>query len=389
MCNPVRFFFVSVAVLLVAMTGCERKPDYTTGKRIPEALGKWPVFRGDNRLTGTCPEPIADKIKLIWSYQTGDKIKSSPVVGLGKVFIGSNDGFVYALRLDDGTKIWQYDTRGDVEAPPLYLDSTVFAGSVSGFFYALDALDGHLIWQFETDGQIHGSANWVDSPDKSKKWIMTGSYDNKLYCFDAKTGRLQWTYETEYFINGTPATDGKIAVFGGCDEDIHIVFVRDGKKAGAVDAGAYVAGSAALVDGKAYLGHYGDRLICIDLKKQKIEWTYGDNQTEAFFSSPAVNDSFVLIGGRDRYVHCVDRKNGKRVWRFQTRGDVDSSPVICANKVIVGSNDGRIYILDLETGTERFAYEIGAPISGSAAVCKGKIIIGAEDGVVYAFGENP
>ena len=206
--------------------------------------------------------------------------------------------------------------------------------------------------------------------------------------FQPSTGRLNWAYETDYFINGTPATDGEKAVFGGCDEIIHIVSVQSGKKIGEVESGAYIAGSAAMAGESIYLGHYGDRLICVDLLGKKIKWEYGDKKTGAFFSSPAVNEHFVIIGGRDRNLHCVDRENGAKIWLFRTRGEVDSSPVIAGKRVICGSKDGWLYLVDLAQGNEIDAYEIGSPISGSPAVAAGKIVIGAEDGRVYAFGEK-
>ena len=81
-------------------------------------------------------------------------------------------------------------------------------------------------------------------------------------------------------------------------------------------------------------------------------------------------------------------KNGKEIWKFRTRGEVDSSPVICGNKVIFGSTDGRLYILKLSSGKEIWSYEIGEAIPGSPAVVGGMILVGAEDGRVYAFGEE-
>ena len=39
-----------------------------------------------------------------WSYDTGViEIKSSPVIADGTLFVGSNDGSVYALTTDKGT----------------------------------------------------------------------------------------------------------------------------------------------------------------------------------------------------------------------------------------------------------------------------------------------
>ncbi|MHB9028790.1 MAG: outer membrane protein assembly factor BamB family protein, partial [Candidatus Latescibacterota bacterium] len=210
-----------------------------------------------------------------------------------------------------------------------------------------------------------------------------------MYCFDAESGERKWTYETGYYINGAPATDGQIIVFGGCDQMLHIVSAADGVKRGEVNAGSYIAGSAALVGGRAYVGNYDGKLVCIDIPGKKIMWEYedGENRSE-FFSSPAVGNNRVYIGSRDHFLHCVDRETGRQVWKFRTRGDVDSSPVIVGDTIVFGSADGRLYVIDSENGKEVWSYEIGAPLLGSPAVVDGMVVIGATDGRVYAFGES-
>ena len=104
-----------------------------------------------------------------------------------------------------------------------------------------------------------------------------------------------------------------------------------------------------------------------------------------YFSSPAVTETLVFIGGRDKGMHAIDRMTGKQVWRFSARGRVDSSPVVAGDKVVFGSMDGKLYVLTLADGKELVSYEIGEPISSTPAVLPGKIIVGCEDGKVYAF----
>lgn len=349
----------------------------------------WPVFRGGPTLAGVSDSELPENLDLLWSFKTEHEILSSPVIGFGKVYIGSNDGNVYALNLTDGSKVWQYDTGDNVEAPPLLVDQTIYIGSLNGDFSAINAHTGKLSWKYEIQSEIMGSANWVKMPDGEEDMILVGSYDNKMYGFGAQSGELKWTYETGYYINGAPATDGKVVVFGGCDEILHIVSVFDGSKKGEVFAGSYIAGSAALANNRAYLGHYGSKLVCIDLEKQEIVWEYQDDQNgDAFFSSPAIGKDRVIIGSRDYSLHCVDRETGQKIWTFPTLDEVDSSPVIAGDKVVFGSADGRIYIVNLLDGKKIWSYEIGAAVSSCPAVVGGKIVIGAEDGRVYAFGES-
>jgi outer membrane protein assembly factor BamB len=223
--------------------------------------------------------------------------------------------------------------------------------------------------------------------DGSKR-LLVGSYDSKLYCFNAADGHELWTYETGSYINGTPAVGevgGKpVAVAGGCDAKLHVVDLVDGKKIREIEASAYIAASVAVSDGRAYVGHYGNEVICADLAAGTVVWTYKDRMFP-FFSSPAVTNEVVVLGGRDRRIHCLDRATGKARWVASARGNVDGSPLISGNRVLIGSDDGRLYLLDLADGKERWSYELGDKLSGSPAIADGRVLVGGDSGNLYAF----
>jgi eukaryotic-like serine/threonine-protein kinase len=153
-----------------------------------------------------------------------------------------------------------------------------------------------------------------------------------------------------------------------------------------VEAGAYIAASPAIRDGVAYVGQYEAALLAIDIRKAEVLWRFKNTHEFPFFSSPAVTEDRVVIGARDKRVHCFDRATGKELWDFTARGKVDSSPAIARDNVIAGSDDGRVYILALQDGKELWSYEIGSPVDGSPAVSDGMFVIGAGDGVLYSFG---
>jgi outer membrane protein assembly factor BamB len=345
----------------------------------------WPMFRGQQRLLGIAKGNLPDKLDFIWKFKTEGQIKSSPVIVDGVVFIGSSDKNIYAIDVNKGQKIWSYQTDDIVEATPCVIEGAVYVGSSGGFLYDIDAKNGTLNWKYVTDGQILGAANWTLSPDGRTIWILVGSYDNKLHCVDSTNGRVVWSYETDNYINGSPAVEGNIAVFGGCDALIHVVSLIDGKDIKTIDSGSYIAASAAILDGQVYVGNYDNVFIKADIKTGKILWKY-EKSEEPFFSSPAIGDNVVVIGSRDELVHCIGRNDGKQVWTFQTLGEVDSSPVICGDKVIVGSQDGNLYMIRLSDGGKLWSYEIGQAITSSPAVADGMVVIGCDDGYVYAFG---
>ena len=174
----------------------------------------WPMFRGTQGLSGVAPGKLSTSFKLAWSFATEDPIKSTAAIVGGKVYFGSDDGWVYALDLNSGSLLWKHETKGPVESSPLFLDGKIYVGSGDGFLYALNAADGVLIWKYETGYQILGAPNLALAPDGKSKWILAGSYDFLLHCVDSVTGKVVWTYEIDNYINGSPSSAGGVTVFG-------------------------------------------------------------------------------------------------------------------------------------------------------------------------------
>lgn len=348
----------------------------------------WSSFRGGPANLGTAAGPLPEKPELLWSYKTGGPVKSSAVIHRGSVFVGAEDGHLYALDAANGTKRWTFDAASPIEAPPLALDGAIYVGSHDGVFYAIDAGSGEARWEYETAGKIIGGATWAVINQKAH--IIFGSHDSHLYCVKSTTGELLWTYETNNYVNATPAVDDGTVVVGGCDGFLHILSVTDGEPVQQINLGSYVANAAAVHGRRAYLGHYGNEFVCVDLVggiEEPTCWEY-DGGGFAFFSAPAIAGRRVVFGGRDRRLHCVAIEDGAPLWTFTTRGSVDSSPVICGDKVAVGSEDGRLYLVRLSDGQEVWSYNMGGAIIASPAVAGGLIVIGSEDGRVYAFGEG-
>ena len=45
-----------------------------------------------------------------WSYTTGNEVNSSPVVANGVTYVGSDDGYLYALNASTGALLWSFTT---------------------------------------------------------------------------------------------------------------------------------------------------------------------------------------------------------------------------------------------------------------------------------------
>ncbi len=349
------------------------------------ASTQWPMYRGNPRLTGVTDSRLPSSPVLRWKFKTGSEIKSSAAIVDGRVFFGSGDSNCYCLKLEDGAKLWNFAADGPIDSSPLVLDGRIYFGTANTNFYCIDAKTGKEIWRYGFEEKVLSSANWVQLPEGNRKQIIVGCYDFNLYAFDAVTGKTNWVYATGNYINGSPAIGDGVTAFGGCDAIVHVVDAIAGRKVREVEAGAYIAASGALVDNHLYVGHYENAFLSVDLKEGKVEWTYRDRGFP-YLSSPAVTADRVLVGCRDKRLHCLNRTNGEAVWVFPTRGKVDSSPVVAGDSVVFGSDDGRIYQVSLADGKELWSYEIGQPVQSSPAVVDGNLVLGAADGVLYCFG---
>ncbi|KAL9971353.1 hypothetical protein ACROYT_G023866 [Oculina patagonica] len=102
----------------------------------------------------TIDGPLAGKVK--WTVNTGGEVVSSPVITEdGRVFVGSGDGRILALKQTDGSHIWSPTTRDYVVASvAVSRDNVVYAASSDKFVYALHGDDGSVIWKFETGAGV-------------------------------------------------------------------------------------------------------------------------------------------------------------------------------------------------------------------------------------------
>ncbi len=346
--------------------------------------GSWPIFRGDPELRGVSYARLPASPVLLWTYRAADGIKASPVVSKGIIITASVRGTVYALNLQ-GELLWEFESGNSIEAPALIHNTTVYIGNLDGTLFALDLQSGRELWYYKTGGQIMGSPNIHRSG--SDLSLIVGSYDYFLHCVDALTGKLRWRYESDNFIHSTAAISGGMAVFGGCDGFLHMVEITSGRLKSKTDIATYIASSASTGNGYAYIGDYDGQFTGVSLNDNKVVWRFTNESSQLpFIGSPSLYRNYIIAGGRDRHVYCLNRYSGELIWKFNTGSRVDASPVIIGEKVLVVNMRGDFLILDFQTGKPSWSYELGSPVSANPALIDNRIIIAADDGRIYCFG---
>jgi outer membrane protein assembly factor BamB len=363
--------------------------------RVESMAEQWPVFRGTPEATGFVPADIGSDLKLQWIFTAeNDQFTATPIVGDNTVFLGGAEGVFYALALTDGKVRWKREGYPGFAAPAGYWNGRVYVGDLDGRFHCLRGSDGEPLWQVETGAEIDGGPSFV-TLSSGKTGVIVGSQDSYLYCLEATTGEVIWKIAAQDQIRCTPpVTNGRTFV-AGCDGKLHILALDDGRELAAVDLGGPTGSTPALAGSWAYVGTENGVFYGIDWEKAQVMWKFEDTRSgDAFRSSAAVNERYVVVGSRDRKVHCFDRKTGEHRWEFATRRYVDASPLIIRKKadqdpdddlIIAASLDGHLYGVRAGSGEKVFDITVGGSISASPVVAGSRVIVATEDGDVCCF----
>jgi outer membrane protein assembly factor BamB len=137
---------------------------------------------------------------LKWTYEAKEELATSPVVASGKVLVASQSDVVFAVDAATGEWSWQYrrDTPSGFTirgaARPAVRDGVAYAGFSDGYLVALRVEDGTVKWERSLVAKAGGQYVDVDtSPvlDDAGK-VYAASYKDGLYALDAETGAVRW-----------------------------------------------------------------------------------------------------------------------------------------------------------------------------------------------------
>lgn len=354
----------------------------------------WPSFRNGNQLLGVAHSGLPKTLELLWEIPIADGVPATAAIVGDHVYAGTLGGELLCLDRLTGNRVWTYLSAEKKDkntfipgfkASPTVTVDTVYVGDEDGVLHAVDRETGTARWTFQTSAEIISSATVV------KERVIFGSYDNNLYCLNTADGSKLWEFTTDGYVNCTPAVSGDFTFVTGCDEHLRVINIETGEQAHAMPLQTYLIASPAVVGDILYVGTYASEVIAVNWKEQEVLWRYKDDKREfPYHSSAAVTTDHIVVGGRDKQIHCIDRKTGTGVWTYLTRGRVDSSPVVVDDRVFVGSNDGNLYALGYQDGKLLWKHNAGKSITASPAVGEGCLVIGTEasEGVLMCFGKK-
>ena len=321
----------------------------------PPAFSGWGLDASNSHAissetAGIGPEDLP-RLALRWAFAIPNALdmRSQPSLAGGTIFVGGNNGTLYALDLASGCVRWTFDaaagvrtgivsslwTAGDTSARPL-----AYFGDSLGNAYAVDAITGEAAWAVRAGDHgaalvtgapaLHGDTLFVPVSSGEEGSAALPSYEcctfrGSLLALDARTGEQLWrTY-----------------------------MVDEPQPQGTSSVGTTQHGPSGVAIWSAPL---------VDAARGLVYVATGDN-----YSQPATELSDALVA--------MDMENGEIVWSTQvTPGD--SWNVACT---ISASSPN----CPEDAGPD---YDFGAaPIMAQGADGRDYLLAGQKSGIAYGF----
>jgi polyvinyl alcohol dehydrogenase (cytochrome) len=204
---------------------CKVQKNWFDYGRPPLASG-WGIT--DTQNSRLIPQDVAKlrpdtvpRLKLKWAFAFPDatSVRSQPAVAGGAIFIGDQNGTLYALDAASGCVRWRYETGHEIHSaitiskwdpsskpasePVLYFATT------DATAYAVGAISGKPIWETRVDdgpkSRTIGAPTLVEQPTGSRLYVPVSSMDandnpdvaccafrGSVSALDGKTGKVIW-----------------------------------------------------------------------------------------------------------------------------------------------------------------------------------------------------
>jgi len=371
--------------------------------------------------------------KINWTFFTEGPVRYPPTIWKDRIYTGSDDGYVYCLRANNGRLIWKYRAGPSdekvlgngrmislwpVRTSVLVDDGVVYFGAgvfpYEGIYiYALNADDGTIIWKNDTIGDndyelafggispqsfLVASKNVLYVPSGR---AMPAAFDKKsgqflYYCMPGgKRGGTWALLDNDNNLiagvdfSGTPAKVTYDEQTGKRMDDVHAwipgidLVVTPDVSYTLTENGIYAVVRA------EYLSIRNKRNAMVK-ERQKLSGMYSDLRRK-------------LTGADKETLNKINKQTSDIVQKMSDLGEAElrlktsicrweylkenlNTLILAGNNVFAGG-DGIVVSVNAETGKELWNAEVDGKVCGLAAT-NGNLFISTENGNIYCFGEG-
>lgn len=269
---------------------------------------------------------------------TGGRIHAAPALADGRIYLAGRDGIVRSVSAETGREISRCDTGllGGFAGAPVARGGHVWVATLDGLALVLDAATLKELRRAPLAGPAR--ANPVDAG----VGVVVADESGAVQCLDESL-RPVWKH-----------TFGKIVADPVVVDDTVLVVTLDGE------------------------------LVALDRRSGTVASRVRLPE-DPRWGAPAAAGGRAWIGGDGHRVVCVDLRNGRVEWTAEVDGPVRARPARVGDRVVVANSKGGVALLDAASGDEVSRMLVGAPVSGAVLALPEGFAVATERGMVMRF----
>jgi outer membrane protein assembly factor BamB len=230
--------------------------------------------------------------------------------------IGTLDGDVVGLQVEDGGKIWEAEAGSEVVAISSVESDVIVARLNDNRLLGIDSASGEKLWTVPQSPPAL-TLRGANTPIVPDSMVYAGMDNGKVVAIS---------------ITGNPIWEARVSVPSGRNELQRLVDVD---------------GQIAADQSRVYAASYHGRVVAINQSNGSIVWA----RDIASAAGLSIDENLVYVTDRDDNVWALEKDSGVSVWKQDgLLYRSVSTPVNQDSVVMVGDFEGYIHILSKEDG---------------------------------------
>ncbi|HUL59502.1 MAG TPA: PQQ-binding-like beta-propeller repeat protein [Anaeromyxobacteraceae bacterium] len=308
--------------------------------------------------------PLVAPSMLEWQPLEPAAPAVSPKTGV--VIAGTRDGWLHALR-KNGSVAWEFQAAGAFSGQPRVDDDAVYVGSDDGHLYALDAASGMQRWHYDAKEELGTRPAVADGT------VYVASMEDTIFAVDARTGAWKWHHRRErhegFTVRGAASVIAEGGVVYGAFSD-GFAAALDGAtgkprwERQIAPSGDYLdVDSIQLEGGRLFAAAYSGAVVAVDAATGKPVWQHVSKEV----TRVSVGRGFV-VAVTPSTVEALSPADGSVVWTTPLDGTPAGEPVIAGKWLLVPAGTSGLRFLELASGRRLRVLQPGTGVNASPAV---------------------
>jgi outer membrane protein assembly factor BamB len=331
-------------------------------------LAYYPIIVGEKLYYGSTSDNAVHCINVVtgkeeWTFTTGGPIRVAPTFKSGRLYFGSDDGYVYCIDIK-GTLEWKFSPTENKKKKVLNNNALISFWPVrtgvlveSNIAYFGASL---LPWKESYFCAVDIKTGKATKPGTYIKKYEDLTLEGSMASTGTKIVQPQGRIPPIFFNKSSGVSQGQLAGTGGCfvliTPELNIVHpqtsreksimetigddiakISDGNKIKQAQFMSFKGGKEIVVkDSMSYI-LTDNSISAYNRNLKKVTWTKLDYQAHRMI----ISGDIIFLGGTDK-VYAVSSRNGYPIWEASVKGTVYALAV-ANNAVYASTGEGHIY----------------------------------------------